>query len=178
VRRRKRSAQNRVHIHTPRTPPRRDNEGRAERDHAGGEAAVSAAAGSTAAGGIAESAGITAALDCGELLPACGEPPPAAIMAALAAWKLLAPALSARDEDGSAAELLAREVDAPAALLARAAASALATPVVVAPAPALEAAWAVPVLCGSLIRSSSIMAKSELTTSVKVQQKLKHPSAR
>ena len=99
-----------------------DNEGRAERGHAGGEAAVSAAAGSTAAGGIAESAGISAALDCGELLPACGEPPPAAIMAALAALKLLAPALSARDEDGSAAELLARDVDVAAvAVLARAA---------------------------------------------------------
>ena len=127
-----------------------------ERDYAGGEAAESAAAGSIAAGGIAESAGITAALACGELLPACGEPPPAAIKAAL---KLLAAALSERDEDGSAAELLARDVDvAAAAVLARAADLAPAVAAAALPAAALAFAWAVPSRGGSLIFSSTARA--------------------
>jgi hypothetical protein len=75
-------------------------------------------------------------------------------MAALAAWKLLAPALSARDEDGSAAELLAREAD----VLARAAVLAIAVAAAALAAAALVFAWAVPSRGGSLIFSSTARA--------------------
>ena len=76
------------------------------------------------------------------------------MMAALAVLKLLAPALSARDEDGSAAELLAREAD----VLGRAAVLATAVAAAALAVAALAFAWAVPSRGGSLIFSSTARA--------------------